>query len=161
MAKQMTIDRSIFEMALVGYEAQRNRIEAAMDEIKSELDGISVGPSNSASVATTGKGRKRLSIAARRRMALAQAKRWKAVKRQAAASAKAKRRPTTKRRKVAVVATKKRRVAPVKTAKKTTPKLKTPARRRKVVTKPKMETLVPQVQIPAEQAAAPSSTQSA
>ena len=38
MPKTTTIDRtSVLEMALVGYELERNRIEAAIAEIQAEL----------------------------------------------------------------------------------------------------------------------------
>src|ERR1035437_9794248 len=79
MPKTTTIDHSVLEMALVGYEWQRNRIEAAIAEIQAELGQD--GPSRSISTATASAepkatGKKRFSAAARKRMAAAQKKRW-------------------------------------------------------------------------------------
>ena len=84
MPKTTTIDHtSVLEMALVGYEMQRNRIEAAIAEIQAELG--QVGSRRSISTATASAepkttGKKRFSVAARKRMALAQKKRWAALK---------------------------------------------------------------------------------
>ena len=44
MPKTTTIDHtSVLEMALVGYEMQRNRIEAAIAEIQAELGNVQIG----------------------------------------------------------------------------------------------------------------------
>ena len=94
MPKTTTIDHtSVLEMALVGYERQQKRIEAAVAEIRSELSrggpsrSISTVADNSEPKAT---GKKRFSVAARKRMALAQKKRWQLLK---AKKAPAKRAP--------------------------------------------------------------------
>src|ERR1035441_2940237 len=70
-------------MALVDYEMQRNRVEAAIAEIQAELG--QGGPSRSISTATVNSepkatGKKRFSAAARKRMPAAQKKRWAALK---------------------------------------------------------------------------------
>ena len=94
MPKTTTIDHtSVLEMALVGYELQRNRIEAAIAEIQAELG--QGGPSRSISTATDNSepkatGKKRFSAAARKRMALAQKKRWQLLKAKKAPAKKTK-----------------------------------------------------------------------
>src|ERR1022692_1580107 len=94
MRKTTTIDHtSVLEMALVGYEMQRNRIEAAIAEIQAELG--QGGPSRSISTATASAepkatGKKRFSAAARKRMAAAQKKRWHLLKAKKAPAKKTK-----------------------------------------------------------------------
>ena len=48
MPKNTTNEDTILEMALVGYELQRNRIEAAMKDIRAELGSTGSSRSNSA-----------------------------------------------------------------------------------------------------------------
>jgi len=74
-AKSATPDQTTLQMALVGYEIEKERIAAKIREIQSELAG------KPASGATAAKGedapKKRvLSAAARKRIAAAQKKRW-------------------------------------------------------------------------------------
>jgi hypothetical protein len=65
-------DRLTLEMALIGYEAERQKIEAAMAAIRKQVDGHAA-----ARAAVGAPGPKRiLSAAARRRIAAAQRKRW-------------------------------------------------------------------------------------
>jgi hypothetical protein len=67
-------DRLTLEMALVGYEAERQRIEAAMAALRRQIGGRVVGRAT-----VNGSGPKRiLSVVARRRIAAAQRKRWAA-----------------------------------------------------------------------------------
>jgi hypothetical protein len=68
------LDRSILEMALMGYEAERQKIEAAMAAVRKQVDGHAVAP------AVDGGRRPKqvMSAAARRRIAAAQRKRWAA-----------------------------------------------------------------------------------
>ena len=100
MAKQL--DSSIMAMALVGYEAEIQRIEAAMAEIRSRL-----GNRSTRSAVRVGDGvpkaRRTMSAAARKRIAYAQKKRWAAfhAKNQKTAPAKRKLSPE---RKAALVA---------------------------------------------------------
>jgi hypothetical protein len=128
MPKTTTIDHtSVLEMALVGYELQRNRIEAAIAEIQAQLgDG---GSGRSSSTATTiaepkTTGKRRFSAAARKRMAAAQKKRWAELKAKKAKPAKAKRTATPKRRKAIAPASRKQRPVQAKVAKKVAPKPK-------------------------------------
>ena len=81
MPKTTTIDPGVLEMALVGYEMQRNRIEAAIAEIQAELGQVGARHSTAtASAEPKATGKKRFSAAARKRMALAQKKRWQLLK---------------------------------------------------------------------------------
>src|ERR1017187_4886669 len=90
MPKTTTIDHtSVLEMALVGYEMQRNRIEAAIAEIQAELgQGGSRRTISTDTAAAKPKttSKKRFSAAARKRMALAQKKRWQLLKAKKAGS---------------------------------------------------------------------------
>src|ERR1035441_7650081 len=121
MPKTTTIDHtSVLEMALVGYEMQQKRIEAAVAEIRSELSqggpsrSISTVADNSEPKAT---GKKRFSAAARKRMAAAQKKRWQLLKAKKAEADKPKRKPAAKRRKASVTASRKQRPVQMKAAK--------------------------------------------
>jgi hypothetical protein len=67
-------DCSTLEMALIGYEAERQRIEAAMAALRKQIGCRVAGRA-----IVNGSGPKRiLSVAARRRIAAAQRKRWAA-----------------------------------------------------------------------------------
>jgi hypothetical protein len=80
--KNTTIDHGvILQMALVGYEMERSRVEAAIAAIQSELGNSSSSRSTSTAInESSAPRRKRFSTAARKRMAAAQKKRWKALK---------------------------------------------------------------------------------
>ena len=83
MTKQTIDHTSVLEMALVGYEIQKGRIEAAIAEIQAQLGGgVSSRPTSTATDNSKPKvtGKKRFSAAARRRMAAAQKKRWQLLK---------------------------------------------------------------------------------
>src|ERR1039457_5588550 len=127
MPKTTTIDHtSVLEMALVGYELQRNRIEAAIAEIQAELG--QGGPSRSISTDTASTepkatGRKRFSVAARKRMAAAQKKRWQLLKAKKATAKKTQPTVAPKRRKVTAAPTAKKPPVRVKAAKKVARKI--------------------------------------
>jgi hypothetical protein len=72
MARGDIEDRATFEMALVGYQIEKEKIEGKIREIQSQLTGKpAAAPSKKAP------GVKRaLSAAARRRISAAQKKRW-------------------------------------------------------------------------------------
>ena len=77
-----TIDHSVLEMALVGLELQRGRIQAAISDIRAELANPSSSRSKVAETPVQPKTsrKKRFSLAARKRMAAAQKKRWDKLK---------------------------------------------------------------------------------
>jgi hypothetical protein len=90
------IDQSTLEMALVGYEAERQKIEAAIAAIRKQVDGHAAAPA----VDGAHRPKRNMSAAARRSIAAAQRKRWAAFhaekkagnapKRKMSAAAKAK-----------------------------------------------------------------------
>ncbi len=98
----MILDNSILEMALAGYQLQRDRIDAAMEEIQAELrqgDHLHSGAPNTTSADSKTSTKKRFSTAARKHMAAAQKKRWKELKAKKAEAAKPKRQTAVKRQK--------------------------------------------------------------
>ena len=127
MTKQTTVDQGVLQMALIGYELKRDRIEAAIAEIQVELG--QGGTRHSTATATDSSelkatGKKRFSAAARKRMAAAQKKRWAELKAKKAEAAKPKHKPAAKRRKARKPASRKLRPVQVKAVKKTAGKAK-------------------------------------
>ncbi len=150
----MPLDNSILEMALAGYQLQRDRIDAAMAEIQAELHQGSARRSaatNTASADSKTSTKKRFSTAARKRMAAAQKKRWKELKAKKAEAAKPKRQTAVKRQKPTVKASPKQRPVHVKAVKKAAPKAaakKAAAKVRKARPKPQAQaTVQPVVQV--------------
>jgi len=85
-------DLATLQMALIGYEVEKQKMELRIREIKAQLKGKNVGASTAASSNSGGESKptaKRvLSPAARRRIAAAQKKRWAEHRKRAAAAAK-------------------------------------------------------------------------
>ncbi len=85
-------DATTLQMALVGYQVERQKIDDKIREIEALLGGRR-GPAPAAKAAVAGVAaapRKRnLSAAARRRIAMAQKRRWAEHRRKAALAAKA------------------------------------------------------------------------
>jgi hypothetical protein len=108
MARHLKIDSSILRAALIGYQHERDAIDAKIAEIRLQLEGQT--PQASASAGPVEAPRKRvLSAAARRRMAVAQRKRWAEFKKaQEAPAPVKKRRLSAAGRKRIIEATKKR-----------------------------------------------------
>jgi hypothetical protein len=107
---QLKLTTDILSAALEGFEAQKNRIDAKIAEIKQQLNG---GRPEPAAPTDSDKPRKKRSAAVRRRMKLAQQLRWKKIKEaaepaQAAAAKPKKRKLSTAGRKAIIAATKKR-----------------------------------------------------
>src|ERR1022692_3894667 len=166
MPKTTTIDHtSVLEMALVGYELQRNRIEAAFAAIQDELGQGDSSRSGSTATASTEPKRprkKRFSAAARKRMAAAQKKRWQLLKAKKAPAKKTKPTVAPKRRKVTAAPTAKKRPVRVKAAKKVARKIvnaapkpkakKTAPAVRKAVAQSKIQESAPPVQAAVEPA---------
>jgi len=82
-----TQDLTTLQMALVGYQLEREKIENKIREIQGQLKGKKVVLSASAGNAQSGVKRV-LSPAARRRIAAAQRKRWAEHRKKAAQAAK-------------------------------------------------------------------------
>jgi hypothetical protein len=75
-------------MALVGYQMEREKIEAKIRELQGQLKGkrVAIGGGNSARAPRV---RRELSAAARARIAAAQRKRWAEHRKRAAQASKA------------------------------------------------------------------------
>jgi hypothetical protein len=71
---KMTEDSSILEMALVGYQMERDKIDGKIKEIQAQLKGTKVAAAPAAG--KPAKVRRVLSPEARKRIAAAQKKRW-------------------------------------------------------------------------------------
>ena len=106
MARQAAVDQGLLEMAPIGYETEKARIEAAIANIRAQLNGRNSGtatlvpPAGNAVQPT----RKRFSAAARRKMAEAQRKRWAAARGNAAETHRAKRKRSAAGRKAIAAA---------------------------------------------------------
>ena len=126
-------DNDLLAMALVGYEAQKAKINAAIGHIQAQLGHR--GPARPKAATDDAAPIKRtMSAAARRRIAAAQRKRWAAVRKSQAqgkgvATAKAaapkKRKLSAAGRRAIIEATRKRWAAVQKAAKKAKPVAKT------------------------------------
>ena len=85
--RNISEDQTTLQMALVGYEIEKQRIEAKIREIQAQLKGKA--PSVSAPAAAKQPRAKRdLSPAARKRIGLAQKKRWAEHRKRLAQAAK-------------------------------------------------------------------------
>ena len=72
------IDTSFLEAALIGYEAERQKIQQKIAEIQARLDGSSRRTGGPVARVPRTRGRRPMSAAARKRIADAQKKRWAA-----------------------------------------------------------------------------------
>ena len=106
MPRDLKIDSSILEAALIGYQHQRDEIGARIAEIRRQIDGEPPQASASEADAPT---KRVVGAAGRKRMAAAQRKRWAEFKKAEEAPAPArKRRLSAAGRKRIIEATKKR-----------------------------------------------------
>ena len=113
MARHARTDQDLLAMALVGYEAQKAKINAAIAEIQAQLGHRGPGRPR---VAADGAApaQRVMSAAARRRIAAAQRKRWAAVRKgqaqgkSAGKAARKKRKLSAAGRKAIIEATRKR-----------------------------------------------------
>jgi hypothetical protein len=95
MPRNLKIDSSILEAALIGYQHQRDAIDARIAEIRRQIDGEPPQASASEADAPT---KRVVGAAGRKRMAAAQRKRWAEIRARQAAAEKAARKPTATRR---------------------------------------------------------------
>lgn len=100
MAKHTNTDNSLLAMALVGYEAAKAKINAAIAEIQAKLGQASSTPAQSAPK------KHRMSAAGRKHIAAAQRKRWAALKKSQAQGKSAAKAPAPKKRKMSTAARK-------------------------------------------------------
>jgi hypothetical protein len=108
-------------MALIGYEAEKSKIEGIIVDIQAQL-----GDGRPSATVQAAPKKRTLGVAARKRIAAAQRKRWAAIKKAKAQPEKSKRKLSAAGRKAIVEATRKRWAAVRKAAKahKTAPKPK-------------------------------------
>ena len=112
-------DNDLLAMALVGYEAQKAKIDAAISGIQAQLGHRGPGRPKAATDAAAPPKRV-LSASARQRIAAAQRKRWAAVRQAKAEPAKPKRKLSAAGRRAIIEATRKRWAAVRKAAAKKT-----------------------------------------
>jgi hypothetical protein len=112
MPRHAGTNNDLLAMALIVYEAQKAKIDAAIRDIQAQLGHR--GPKATADGAAPAK--RTMSVAARRRIAAAQRKRWAAVRKAKAQPAKPKRKLSAAGRKAIIAATKKRWAAVRKAA---------------------------------------------
>ena len=108
---QPKLDHSILEMAVRGYEAERDRISAAMAEIQTKLRQQGPGRPKTAATGSdpTAPKKRTMSASARARIAAAQRARWQAYKKAKAEPEKPKKhRLSAAGRRAIQLATKKR-----------------------------------------------------
>ena len=82
-----TEDLSTLQMALVGYQVEKERIEETIREIQARLKGKAV-PAAASAAPKPAEGKRVLSAAARKRISAAQKKRWAEHRKKAAQAAK-------------------------------------------------------------------------
>jgi hypothetical protein len=80
MARQAGADNSLLAMALVGYEAAKAKIDAAITEIQAKLGHRGPGRPRAAATDRAAPAKRVMTAAGRKRIAAAQRKRWAAVK---------------------------------------------------------------------------------
>jgi hypothetical protein len=83
-----TEDVSMLEMALVGFQMEKQRIESKIQEIQSRLKGKRAATPSSDGASSKPRARRELSVGARRRIAAAQKRRWAEHRKRAAQAAR-------------------------------------------------------------------------
>ena len=101
MPRHATLDRTTLEMALIGYEAEKARIQGVIAEVQAQLIGSPDGAQSAPKKLT-------MSAAARARIGEAQRKRWAAQRQAREAPKRPKRKLSAAGRKAIIEATKKR-----------------------------------------------------
>ena len=126
MAKHAQIGRDVLEMALIGYQGEKARLETAIAAIQAELGqrGASGQKAGKNGAGPTPAKRRAMSASGRRRIAAAQRKRWAVLKQAKAGEEKPKekRKLSAAGRKAIIEATKKRWAAIRASKAKVTPK---------------------------------------
>jgi hypothetical protein len=77
----MPLDTMTLQMALIGYEAERQKIQDKIAELQRQLYGRAGRASSPVATTPTKRASRRMSAAARKRIAEAQKKRWAAYRR--------------------------------------------------------------------------------
>jgi len=76
----------MLEMALIGYQHEKEKIDAKIEELQARLKGKPAASVGKTPAAKPAGGKRTLSPAARKRIAAAQKKRWAAHRKQLAAA---------------------------------------------------------------------------
>ena len=118
MPRHAGTDQDLLAMALVGYEAQQAKINAAIRGIQAQLGHRGPGRPPRVAADEAAPAKRTLSVAARRRIAAAQRKRWAAVRESQSqgVAAPKKRKLSAAGRRAIIAATKKRWAAVRKAA---------------------------------------------
>src|SRR5215510_6629685 len=90
-----TEDVGMLQMALIGFQIEKQRIETTIQELQAKLKGKRSG-APSVSGDNTAPRKRELSAAARKRIAMAQKRRWAEHRKRKAQAAKAQRTPAAK-----------------------------------------------------------------
>ena len=85
--KSNATDHTTLQMALVGYQLEKQRLEGKIEEIKSQLGEGKPAGGGAAAKKEAAPKKRRLSAAARKRIAAAQKKRWAEHRKKMAAGA--------------------------------------------------------------------------
>ena len=101
MPRQPKLDRTTWEMALIGYESEQARIQAAIADVQAQLRG-------NPETAESAPKKRTMSSAARARIGEAQRKRWAAQRQAKEAPEPPKRKLSAAGKKAIAAATKKR-----------------------------------------------------
>src|SRR5260370_13163082 len=136
------LNPQILHGAMLGFEEQKRHIDVQITELRGMLDG---GPGEIAPTPEAPTGKRKISAAARRRMALGQKARWAKLKGESEPQAPAAMEPSKPKRKLSVAgrkaisdATKKRWAAVHAAAVKASPAVATKAAVKKAVAKKKL-----------------------
>ena len=76
------LDNTLLEAALLGYQAEQKRIQAAIADLQKRIGGKSATPKSSAPSPPAARKKHRISAEGRARIAAAQRKRWAAAKKE-------------------------------------------------------------------------------
>ena len=104
MAKSGFVDQELLSMALIGYETQKAKLDAAIADIQAQLGQ----PASSVGSEPQIRRKGTMSVAGRRRIAAAQRKRWAAIKKANTKPKATKRKLTAAGRKAIAAAARKR-----------------------------------------------------
>jgi hypothetical protein len=88
MPRGKALDKSLLAMALVGYEIEKKKIEGKISEIRAKLGRGRVTADAEPAMKSGKRKRRKLSAAARKRIAVAQKKRWAEHRKATAQTAK-------------------------------------------------------------------------
>ena len=106
MARHAGTNHDLLAMALVGYQAEKARIDATIAVIQTQLGHRGPGRSRGATDGTATPAKRVMSAAGRKRIAAAQRKRWAALKKSQASGKSAAKPAAPKQRKMSAAARK-------------------------------------------------------